>query len=61
MGLGIGADDVRDRAALRNQVLTEEDEKRLADLGANGRRDPGDLQMTHCVTNERIVVDSPMM
>ncbi|WP_199432643.1 catalase [Qaidamihabitans albus] len=52
-GLGIGADDVAALKPLASQDLTEEDRKRLENLGRNGRRDVADLRMTHCVPDER--------
>ncbi|MEA2331885.1 MAG: catalase [Thermoleophilaceae bacterium] len=54
-GVGISADDVRGLAPLATQTLTEEELQRAANLGNNGRRDTGDLVMTHCVPNERDV------
>jgi catalase len=56
-GLGISADDVRGLAPLPGQTLTEEDQQRLANLGKNGPRDVSGLEMTHCVPNERVVVE----
>ena len=55
-GLGIKPDDVRDLEPLRNQVLTDEDRRRLDNLGHNGPRDVTGMQMTHCVPNERVAV-----
>ena len=55
-GLGIGVDDVRSLKPLASQTLSEEDEQRLANLGANGPRDVSGLTMTHCVSNEHVVV-----
>ncbi|MEW9555908.1 catalase [Nonomuraea sp. NPDC050783] len=52
-GLGISASDVAHLEPLPKQQLTEEDRRRLANLGKNGPRDVGDLKMTHCVPNER--------
>jgi catalase len=54
-GLGIGPGDVAHLKPLRSQTLTDEDRKRLANLGKNGPRDVTGLQMTHCVPNERAV------
>ncbi|NKZ03110.1 catalase [Actinomadura latina] len=54
-GLGIGPDDVQHLDPLPGQDLTDEDRERLANLGKNGPRDVGGLQMTHCVPNERAV------
>ncbi|PXY22692.1 catalase [Prauserella muralis] len=55
-GLGIGPGDVAHLPPLASQDLTEEDRKRLENLGRNGRRDVGELRMTHCVANERAEV-----
>jgi catalase len=55
-GLGIGPDDVEHLDPLPGQDLTEEDRERLANLGKNGPRDVTGLKMTHCVPNERAVV-----
>ncbi|MBY6680873.1 MULTISPECIES: catalase [unclassified Rhodococcus (in: high G+C Gram-positive bacteria)] len=52
-GLGISADDVRGLEPLASQTLSEEEDRRRANLGKNGPRDVADLQMTHCVPNER--------
>ncbi|TDE25335.1 catalase [Actinomadura sp. 6K520] len=54
-GLGIGPDDVKHLEPLASQDLTDEDRKRLSNLGKNGPRDVNGLQMTHCVPNERAV------
>jgi catalase len=51
-GLGISADDVRDLEPLATQTLSEDDLKRVANLGNNPPREVGDLEMTHCVPNE---------
>ncbi|MDP9444938.1 MAG: catalase [Actinomycetota bacterium] len=56
-GLGISADDVRHLPPLPKQQLSEEEQQRLANLGKNGRRDVEGLTMTHCVPNERVVVE----
>ena len=56
-GLGIGPDDVRHLEPLPKQQLTEEDTMRLSNLGKNGARDVAALTMTHCVPNERVVVE----
>ena len=56
-GLGIGPDDVRHLQPLPSQTLTAEDKERLANLGKNGTRDVAGLRMTHCVPNERVVVN----
>ncbi|WP_328813146.1 catalase [Rhodococcus sp. NBC_00297] len=52
-GLGMSADDVRGLEPLASQTLSEEEDRRRANLGKNGPRDVADLQMTHCVPNER--------
>jgi len=56
-GLGIKPDDVRDLEPLHRQVLTAEEQERRANLGNNGPRDVSGLKMTHCVPNERVVVE----
>ena len=55
-GLGISADAVRDLEPLPSQTLSDEEEKRRANLGANGPRDVSGLTMTHCVPDEHVVV-----
>ncbi|WP_030374543.1 catalase [Streptomyces rimosus] len=55
-GLGIGPGDVSHLEPLRDQTLTDEDRKRLANLGDNPPRDVSGLTMTHCVPNERHAV-----
>ncbi|HSA52600.1 MAG TPA: catalase [Yinghuangia sp.] len=55
-GLGIGAADVAHLEPLSGQTLTDEDRKRLENLGANPPRDVNGLTMTHCVPDERHVV-----
>ncbi|WP_052865478.1 catalase [Streptomyces niger] len=55
-GLGIGPQDVAHLKPLASQDLTEEDRKRLSNLGDNPPRDVSGLTMTHCVPNERHVV-----
>lgn len=55
-GLGIGPEDVAGLEPLASQGLTDEDRKRLADLGKNPPRDVEGLTMTHCVPDERHVV-----
>jgi catalase len=60
-GLGISAEDVKGMEPLVNQVLTDEDRTRLERLGANGPRSVEGLTMTHCVPNERVVVEAPSM
>lgn len=54
--LGITAADVADLGPLQSQTLNEEEHKRMANLGQNGPRDVSGLTMTHCVPNERHVV-----
>jgi len=56
-GLGITADDVRHLELLTTQTLTEAELERLANLGKNGPRDVEGHTMTHCVPNERVVVE----
>jgi catalase len=56
-GLGISADDVRGLEPLATQNLTDEERERMANLGKNGPRDVEGLTMTHCVPNERVVVE----
>ncbi|MDQ3422383.1 MAG: catalase [Actinomycetota bacterium] len=56
-GLGISADDVRHLPPLSSQDLSDDEQQRLASLGKNGRGDVEGLTMTHCVPNERVVVD----
>ncbi|MFJ5871765.1 catalase [Dietzia maris] len=56
-GLGITPDDVRHLEPLPKQQLTDAERERLANLGANGPRDVKGLTMTHCVPNERVVID----
>ena len=56
-GLQIKPADVADLGPLPSQVLTDEDERRLADLGNNGPRSVEGLVMTHVVPNERHVVE----
>ncbi|GGP52541.1 catalase [Saccharothrix coeruleofusca] len=53
-GLGIGPEDVSHLKPLASQDLSENDQKRLSNLGANGPRDVSGLQMTHCVPNEHV-------
>ncbi|MBB1020871.1 catalase, partial [Dietzia sp. E1] len=56
-GLGISADDVRHLEPLPKQRLTDEERERMANLGKNGPRNVEGLTMTHCVPNERVVVE----
>lgn len=56
-GLGISADDVRHLEPLPKQQLTDEERERMANLGKNGPRNVEGLTMTHCVPNERVVVE----
>ncbi|MFD3355555.1 catalase [Streptomyces fradiae] len=56
-GIGIGPRDVAGLEPLPGQTLTDEDRKRLANLGENPPRDVAGLTMTHCVPNERFVVE----
>jgi catalase len=55
-GLGISPDDVRDLPPLASQTLSDEDEQRRQNLGANGPRDVAGKVMTHCVPNDRVVI-----
>ncbi|MCX4997585.1 catalase [Streptomyces longwoodensis] len=55
-GLGIAPSDVAHLEPLASQDLSEEDRKRLANLGENPPRDVEGLTMTHCVPDERHVV-----
>ncbi len=55
-GLGIGVDDVKGLAPLATQELSEEEERRRANLGNNGSRDVEGRVMTHCVPNEHAAV-----
>src|SRR5690606_34239447 len=55
-GLGITPEDLAGLEPLASQDLTDEDRKRLANLGDNPPRDVEGLTMTHCVPNERLVV-----
>ncbi|WP_432057335.1 catalase [Streptomyces sp. bgisy022] len=55
-GLGITPEDLAHLEPLESQDLTDEDRKRLANLGDNPPRDVEGLTMTHCVPNERHVV-----
>ncbi|MET8575714.1 catalase [Streptomyces sp. NPDC005012] len=55
-GLGIGAQDVAHLEPLESQDLTDEDRKRLSNLGNNPPRNVEGLTMTHCVPDERFVV-----
>ncbi|WP_030669225.1 catalase [Streptomyces rimosus] len=57
-GLGIGPGDVSHLEPLTGQTLTDEDRKRLANLGDNPPRDVSGLTMTHCVPDERHAVAS---
>ncbi|MEU9018230.1 catalase [Actinomadura sp. NPDC048394] len=54
-GLGIAPEDVAHLKPLNGQDLTDEDRRRLANLGRNGPRDVNGLKMTHCVPNQRAV------
>ena len=56
-GLQIKPGDVADLGPLPSQVLTDEDQQRLANLGNNGPRSVEGLVMTHVVPNERHVVE----
>jgi catalase len=54
--VGITPDDVRALDPLPTQQLSEEEEQRRQNLGANGPRDVNGLVMTHCVPNERVAI-----
>jgi catalase len=56
-GLGISADDVRQLPPLATQTLDDSEQQRASNLGKNGPRDVTGLTMTHCVPNERVVVE----
>ena len=56
-GLGIRPADVSGLEPLQSQDLMDEDRERLSRLGENGPRDVTGLDMTHCVPNERYVVE----
>ncbi len=59
-GLGIGLEDVKDLLPLQSQTLSEDELRRLENLGSNGPRDVEGHVMTHCVPNERMTVaDAP--
>ena len=55
--LGISPSDVAHLEPLASQDLTDSDRERLTNLGKNGPRNVEGLQMTHCVPNERAVVE----
>ncbi|MBB5935487.1 catalase [Streptomyces zagrosensis] len=55
-GLGIQPGEVAHLRPLASQDLTEEDHRRLANLGKNPPRDVSGLTMTHCVPNKRRTV-----
>ncbi|MEU5716074.1 catalase [Streptomyces sp. NPDC020403] len=56
-GLGITPQDVSGLRPLASQDLSDDDRKRLANLGKNPPRDVEGLTMTHCVPDERHVVN----
>ncbi|MET9810148.1 catalase [Streptomyces halstedii] len=56
-GVGVSASDVAQLPPLPTQNLSDEEKKRLARLGSNPPRDVTGLTMTHCVPNERHVVE----
>jgi catalase len=56
-GLGISPSDVTHLEPLASQDLSDSDRERLANLGKNGPRNVEGLQMTHCVSNERAIVE----
>ena len=55
-GLNIKPADVSHLEPLKNQVFTDEENERRANLANNGPRNVSGLVMTHCVPNERYVV-----
>ncbi len=55
-GVGVSVDDVKHLPPLATQRLNDEEQARLANLGANGPRDVTGLVMTHCVPNERAAI-----
>lgn len=55
-GIGVSAQDVAELAPLAKQNLSEEETRRLANLGSNGPRDVSGLVMTHCVPNEQAII-----
>ena len=55
-GLGITPDDVKHLAPLPTQTLTDDELKRIENLGANGPRNVDGLVFTGIVPNERHVV-----
>ena len=56
-GIGIGVEDVKNLPPLATQTLSDEEERRRANLGNNGPRDTEGRVMTHCVPNEHAAVD----
>ncbi len=54
--VGITADDVRHLEPLQSQTLSEDDRRRLENLGNNGPRDVSGMTMTHCVPNDHVQV-----
>ncbi|HET6612699.1 MAG TPA: catalase [Kofleriaceae bacterium] len=56
-GIGITARDVAHLEPLPNQRFTDDEKRRLENLGHAGARDVSGHTMTHCVPNERVVVD----
>jgi catalase len=55
-GIGIGLDEVKHLEPLATQTLSEAELQRAANLGHNGPREVGGLEMTHCVPNEHAAV-----
>lgn len=55
-GLGIGLGDVKNLEPLATQTLSDEEERRRANLGENGPRNVEGRVMTHCVPNEHAAV-----
>lgn len=58
-GLGISVEDIKHLEPLATQQLTDEEQERLRNLGANGPRIVEGLTMTHCVPTRRGLVDEP--
>jgi catalase len=54
--VGISLDEVKHLKPLASQTLSEEELRRLENLGNNGPRDVSGHVMTHCVPNERVAV-----
>ncbi len=60
-GIGVSLQDVGDLEPLATQIFTDEEIRRLENLGHNGPRDVSGLVMTHCVDNEHAAIaDQPV-